>query len=400
MSEKGSKGMALRTGLWIAAGLVGVFLLGVLAVSLYLSPERLRGLLASSLETSLQRQVVLERVGFRLWGGVDASVEGLEVADRSGFGKRPFLAVDRAALSLSLWPFLKGEAIPGEVEIVQPELSVVIDEGGEANYADLLQGESTLWGDGMQLPVGRTALSEGFFRYEDRQHGAQASVEGIGYRLRLAPEGERFALTGELSVAKISSTTPGKGGMEMEAVQVTHRLLMAMGAERPPLVEGEGTLKIGGGKVVNWEWLKQAASNVSQLGFLNFEEIPIRAVETAFRVADGRIYFDELQMVAADMNCRLNGSAGMDGSLDYTLDVDLPASRLNVGGVNLGRFLGSFLGGDDKTIPLRIQIGGTTAHPVVRADLQPGGESRAPERRQEEKEKLKEQGKALLKRLF
>ena len=38
MSEKGSNRKGLPTGLWIAAGLVGVFLL---AVSLYLSLERL-----------------------------------------------------------------------------------------------------------------------------------------------------------------------------------------------------------------------------------------------------------------------------------------------------------------------------------------------------------------------
>ena len=80
------------------------------------------------------------------------------------------------------------------------------------------------------------------------------------------------------------------------------------------------------------------------------------------------------------------------------LDVDLPASRLNVGGVNLGQALGSFFGGgSNATLPLRIRIGGTTERPQVEADLQPG---RREQVKGKTEEKLKEKGKGLLKKFF
>ena len=165
-------------------------------------------------------------------------------------------------------------------------------------------------------------------------------------------------------------------------------------------INAEGNAGVAQGKIVNWQVLKQAAANVSQLGFLNTDEIPLRNLKLPFRVADGHLHIDEMKVVAADLACRLSGSVGLDGALDCTLDVDVPAARLNVGGVNLGSALGALFGGKEAVIPLRVVIGGTSERPQVSATLQPGGKTQVQEKKEETKEKLKEKGKGLLKGLF
>ena len=152
------------------------------------------------------------------------------------------------------------------------------------------------------------------------------------------------------------------------------------------------------GKIMNWGWLKQAGSGVAQLGFLDLEEIPVQQMKASFGVKDSRVSLDDVQLRAADAPCRLSGSAGFDGSLDYVLDVDMPASQLNVGGVNLGDALGAFLTGGGSHIPLRFHIGGTVDQPRIVAGVQPRTREEAKKSREEGK--LKEKAKGFLRKLF
>ena len=721
-----------KVWIWIASGLVGVIVVAVLGVSLYLTPERLRRLVLPALEESLQRKVELQRVGLRLWGGLGASVEGLSVADRKGFGADPFISAERAALSLELWPLLKGEAGLGAIVISEPSISLVIDEKGEANYADLAGGSDTGTGGGglVVLPVERLTIENGRLRYEDRQAGSVTEIQGLDYRLAAAVEGARITIDGVLAVAEVVMSSADGTVTELGRFRASHRLAvgrnfedldieslqiglgpaelvvdgtvqglsgipqltlnveeqkldlgdlaaylreaglleedvrmegallvdaklqgswdpeartplyprlsgkaavrsgtvqtldllvpikgltadLALGNEalvlsslslnagrsdlsltgqvrgildgllapepgphgRPsfgldlvsrlldldemlpvvsstsegtasggvgarwgfaspaygapaavldetsPLLwvlramDGEGSLNIdqmksdgvlfrslrsearaekgvmrlqnlmadvlGGrmtgqvkldargssgnlpveaavsldgveadgllaeflklnlpiqgrmglsiamsgavdstlelvqkairaegsahvseGKVVNWPLLRKVTSGVSQLGFMNFDEVPIRSLLALFRVADERIYLNKLNVKAADMDWRLGGSSGMDGSLDLTVDVDVPASRLNIAGMQLGQTLQGLLGGAEAQIPLRIHIGGTVEDPQVKAQLQPRGAKPGKQEKGGAQETLKDKGKGLLRKFF
>jgi hypothetical protein len=152
------------------------------------------------------------------------------------------------------------------------------------------------------------------------------------------------------------------------------------------------------GKLVNWGVLKQAASQVSQLGFMNFDEIPIRNLIAPFKIENGRLVFSNAKFRAADLDCRLSGSTGIDKLLDYTLDVDLPASRLNVGGLNLGNALGAFVGGG--SIPLRLKIAGTIDGPKVSASLRSAPQTEKGNGGQKGKGGLEKKAKGLLKKFF
>ncbi len=731
MDERQASG-GRRTWVWVASGLVGLVLLMVLAVSVYLSEERLRRLMLPALEESLQRDVELRRVGLRLWGGLGASVEGLSVADREGFGGDPFVAAERAAISLELWPLLKGEAGLGAIVISEPSISVVIDEKGEANYADIVggPGAGATGGGPVVLPVDRLTIENVRLRYADMQAGSVTEIDGLDYQLTAAVQGARITIGGVLAVAKVVMSSadgtvtdlgrfrashrlatgrdfedldvenleiglgpaeltvhgtvqglsgvsqlalsvekqkldlgdlaaylreaglleegvlmdgdllvdatlqgpwdptgrtpryprlsgkaavrngkvetpdllvpieglsadlmlgnkavvlsslslkagrsdltlkgqvqgildgllapePGSRGRplfrldlvsalldldEMLPVEETDQGATASGVsdsqwgfasaayaapaaepdETSPLLwvlramDGEGGLKVdqmknagvlfkglrsdlraekgvmrlenlaadvlGGtmtgqvkldarkpaghvpveaeisvdnvqadgllaeflklsvpiqgrmglslamsgavdstlelvqkviraegrahvseGKVVNWPLLRRVTAGVSQLGFMNFDEIPIRSLLALFRVADERVYLSQMSVKAADMDWRLGGSTGMDGSLDLTVDVDVPASRLNIAGMQLGQTLQGLLGGAEARIPLRIHVGGTVEDPQVKAQLQPHGARPAKAKKEGQKDSLKEKGRGLLRKLF
>ena len=132
-------------------------------------------------------------------------------------------------------------------------------------------------------------------------------------------------------------------------------------------LDGQGGLSEG--EIVNWGWLRQAVGGITQLNFIDFDRIPLKDVASHFQVADGKLTTKNLSMSAAQIPCTLNGSTELaTGELDYLLSLDLPADRLSVGGVNVGRALGAFLGQSGKGSPvirLNIKITGTSGSPKL-----------------------------------
>lgn len=161
-------------------------------------------------------------------------------------------------------------------------------------------------------------------------------------------------------------------------------------------VDGDGSLSEGA--LVNWGWLKQTASGITQLNFIDFDRIPLKDVASHFQVAEGKITTKNLSMSAAQIPCRLNGSTELaTGALDYTLSLDLPADRLSVGGVNVGRALGAFLGQSDKgspVIPLNIKITGTSGSPKLDVSIAQGAQIK-----DDAAKEIREKGTSLFNRL-
>lgn len=129
----------------------------------------------------------------------------------------------------------------------------------------------------------------------------------------------------------------------------------------------DATIDGGGanGQIANWEWFKKSAGTVSQLSFFNFDRIPIKNLRSRLTVGEGRVRLDDVRMTAADVPTRLYGSVGLDGGLACKLDFDLPVERLNVGGFNVGKALGSLFGRQLETIHLTLSFGGTIENPSV-----------------------------------
>lgn len=201
---------------------------------------------------------------------------------------------------------------------------------------------------------------------------------------------------------------------ELDIVQADVNTLLTHALEEPTPIYGKVTMKVGmrgsvdsvftigqkdlvvgggigmeQGRIVNWGWLKESLKDVQELGFLNFDEIPIRTLQAPFRISEERFHMNEFTLNAADMSCKLSGSYGFDGSLNAILDAWVPAKALNVAGINVGNALSALFGGKtDRRIPMRVYFQGTAEKPKISVEVQPEGWEAFDKKVEEQEEKL------------
>ncbi len=116
----------------------------------------------------------------------------------------------------------------------------------------------------------------------------------------------------------------------------------------------------------------------------------------AFEIKGGSILVDGWDFSSRDIKGGISGSAGLGGSLDLQLGIELPASTLQKAGlVQGGGVLGDLAGqlaGDDEAIQVAIGIGGTMSNPTLEIDSEALQNELA--------KRLEDAGKNLLKKIF
>ncbi|MEE8113474.1 MAG: AsmA family protein, partial [Nitrososphaerales archaeon] len=89
----------------------------------------------------------------------------------------------------------------------------------------------------------------------------------------------------------------------------------------PQSLDGRGTVHVAKGKLTGVK-VNQVIARLLKLPDL--EEIEFNDWSNAYTIADGRIYIKDLRISALDADYIVNGSQGLDGSLDYTMSLVLP----------------------------------------------------------------------------
>ena len=95
------------------------------------------------------------------------------------------------------------------------------------------------------------------------------------------------------------------------------------------VASGNGT--VTDGKLVNWDLLNQISS---YLKMNEFKEEKIRTLTNSFKVNYGRVYFEDFEALSQSGDWKATGSVGLDGSLDYSVNVVLSpelSSRIDLG---------------------------------------------------------------------
>ncbi|MFZ0389852.1 MAG: AsmA-like C-terminal region-containing protein [Calditrichia bacterium] len=103
---------------------------------------------------------------------------------------------------------------------------------------------------------------------------------------------------------------------------------------------------------------------------LNMEDLKnpvIKDVHPSFKVENGRLIFSPFTYQVADYTTTLSGSNGMDGSLNYQMAIDIPASGLKK---SANQAIGNILNTDlnlikSNQVTLTAQIGGSIQSPNV-----------------------------------
>lgn len=162
----------------------------------------------------------------------------------------------------------------------------------------------------------------------------------------------KFTSFGQYLAGRFTTTTKLKGDLNDTLGLKTESLL------------GNGTVEITEGKLFGLP-LTQKLSSFT--GLEELREINFKDWTNAFSISNGRLNVKDLKVNAGQTALLLEGSQGLDGSLDYQLTLKLPESvsgRVNLPGVG-GELLQYFKDKDGR-INLPFAVTGTSEDPVLK----------------------------------
>ena len=167
-------------------------------------------------------------------------------------------------------------------------------------------------------------------------------------------------------------------------------------------LSANGRANFADGKLIGWVLLDSLASFLQIAGL---KEQHIRTLKNSFRIADGRVWFDDLTVSTKDGDFDLVGSLGLDGSLDYALTAVL-SSELSLRFDALGD-VSNYLKNDQGRTVLDLKISGTAKRPRFSVDtaraqkrLEAELKGKVGEKKGELENQLKEKASDLLKDLL
>lgn len=131
-------------------------------------------------------------------------------------------------------------------------------------------------------------------------------------------------------------------------------------------LNGNGTIAIADGELVNWPLLRVLGERI---GVAGFDTLAFRDWSGRYRIAGGTVVLDESVLESGDLIVRAAGSFGLTGILDLGATLYMPqrwAARLP--GAPTG-FLVNLVAGSDGRVPVGARITGTAQDPVVRIDM-------------------------------
>ncbi len=172
---------------------------------------------------------------------------------------------------------------------------------------------------------------------------------------------------------------------------------------------GNGFMRFEKGQIDNWDFTKKLGSHIK---FLDFDTLDFDTIVNSFSIKDRKVITPDMKLKTQHGDILMNGAAGFDTSLDYdiTLLLNKEASR------KAAQYLSSvtdLVKVDAQSLEITVKAGGTIASPKFKMDTSKAQDqlkqevikelkSKAEELIEEKiiDDKLKEEGKKLLKKLF
>ena len=164
----------------------------------------------------------------------------------------------------------------------------------------------------------------------------------------------KFTSFGQYLFGKFSTSTKLQGDLDD-----------TLGLNRQTLLGG-GKVEILDGKLLGYPLTEKLSqfTGVNELRAVNFKDWT-----NAFSVANGRLNVKDLKVNAGQTGFLVEGSQGLDGSLDYNLTVKLPealSGKLRLQGV-AGQIL-DYMKDKDGNVNLSLLVGGSASSPSLRLD--------------------------------
>jgi hypothetical protein len=151
-------------------------------------------------------------------------------------------------------------------------------------------------------------------------------------------------------------------------------------------LKGQGKAATGEGKITNWPML---ADILSYCKLSETKEVSFRSLSLGFRIADEKIYLDDLQMASKFGDVSVSGSSSFPGYLDYRVSITLTKEESDKVKGKGGNAAGLFTNKDGRVV-LDLLVKGQSPKPGIGLDTQMA-QARLKGKAQEEIDKAKKQ---------
>src|SRR5258706_3413818 len=120
----------------------GIFVVALIAIPFFLSPNQFRPTIEERLSAALGRPVKVGNMSLSLFSG-SLSADDLSVSDDTAFSKSAFLTAKSLKVGVEMMPLILSKAlhITG-VKIEKPEVSLVKNAEGKWNYSSLATSDA------------------------------------------------------------------------------------------------------------------------------------------------------------------------------------------------------------------------------------------------------------------
>jgi AsmA protein len=192
----------LRIVAYVAAGLIGLIVIGLVLVVVFVDPNDYRDDIEKLVEEKTGRELTLSgdlKLSVFPWIALESGPAAL--GDAPGFGPEPFVSIRDARVGVRLLPLLSGKVEVGNVRLDGARIRLITDENGRNNGADLGEGEGeetpapTESGTTEVPTVASLEISDAAVVMENRQEKSRREVRDFNLKTGRLASGEPFDFT-------------------------------------------------------------------------------------------------------------------------------------------------------------------------------------------------------------
>ncbi|OGB88194.1 hypothetical protein A3J44_06390 [candidate division WOR-1 bacterium RIFCSPHIGHO2_02_FULL_45_12] len=221
----------------IIGSLVGLLIIGAIALPFVLPLEKIKELVTARLSEAIHREIKVEKVSFNLFSGI--KLEKLSVSNREGFAKKPFVSADAIELRYAFWPLFNRQIIVKEFRLVKPEILIEKNAGGTSNYSDMTgsgekrrtqkvgHGTQEEKKQGFSLVIDTFSVHQGHITYSDygtktssEIKNANLTISGIALAL-VKPIDFKFSAVAVYQKKDLPLSLAGKLGIDLKKDKIS-----------------------------------------------------------------------------------------------------------------------------------------------------------------------------------
>lgn len=203
----------LRIVAYVAAGLIGLIVIGLLLVVVFVDPNDYRDDIEKLVEEKTGRELTLSgdlKLSVFPWIALESGPASL--GDAQGFGPEPFVSIRDARVGVRLLPLLSGRIEVGNVRLDGARIRLITDESGRNNWADLGKSDEEAPAPAesgtTEVPtVAGLEISDAAVVMEDRQQKSRREVRDFNLKTGRLASGEPFDLTTDFVLDQDKSLT-------------------------------------------------------------------------------------------------------------------------------------------------------------------------------------------------